>query len=208
MVMKSKDGTLYSCLTGIAFDGPKKGTRLQPEATLLSDWGFWQKRYPAAVAYAMYDKYKPTELSSAPNADSVQSRAPADPRLPADAMVLGVWDGVQARAYPMDAVEKAGVIHDLASGRPRVVLWHAPTRAAAAYHQPWGTSGIQGDAGWIFRVERQADAAPFKDERTGQHWDITGRSADGGPRLIWMDSVQVKWFAWAAEHPQTSIFGK
>ncbi|MFN0018599.1 MAG: hypothetical protein ACKVP0_10090, partial [Pirellulaceae bacterium] len=25
MVMQHKDGTLYSCLTGIAFDGPKKG---------------------------------------------------------------------------------------------------------------------------------------------------------------------------------------
>ena len=26
MVMKHKDGTLYSCLSGVAFDGPKKGT--------------------------------------------------------------------------------------------------------------------------------------------------------------------------------------
>jgi len=87
MVMKSKDGTLYSCLTGIAFDGPRKGTRLQPEPTLLSDWGFWQKRYPAAVAYFMYDKYKPLELSGAPNEDSLKTRGPVDPRLPADTMV-------------------------------------------------------------------------------------------------------------------------
>src|SRR5207302_6800631 len=29
-----------------------------------------------------------------------------------------------------------------------------------------------------------------------------------GPRLVWMDSVQVKWFAWAAEYPDTSIYGK
>ena len=27
MVMKHKDGTLYSCLSGVAFEGPKKGTR-------------------------------------------------------------------------------------------------------------------------------------------------------------------------------------
>ncbi|MEO7675288.1 MAG: hypothetical protein ABIV39_00810, partial [Verrucomicrobiota bacterium] len=100
MVMKSKDGTLYSCLTGIAFDGPRKGTRLQPEPTLLSDWGFWQKRFPAAVAYNMYAKYQPVELPSAPNDDSIKSRGPADPRLPTDTMVLGVWDGTRARAYP------------------------------------------------------------------------------------------------------------
>jgi hypothetical protein len=208
MVMSGADGTLYSCLTGIAFAGPGKGARLRPEPTLLSDWGFWQNRYPAAVAYFMYDQYQPVESPAGANEDSIKSRGPADPRLPADTMVLGVWDGERARAYPLDALEKAGVIHDLDGGKPRVIFWHAPTRAAAAYHQPWGTSGLKGDAGWVFRVDPQSAAAPFTDERTALHWDITGRSADGGPRLIWMDSVQVKWFAWAAEYPQTSIYGK
>src|SRR5262249_48611150 len=50
-------------------------------------------------------------------------------------------------------------------------------------------------------------AAPFVDQRTGGHWDITGRGVGGGPMLAWLDSVQVKWFAWAAEHPDTSIYG-
>src|SRR5437763_1233802 len=49
MVMRHKDGTLYSCLTGIAFDGPRKGSRLQPVPTLVSDWGFWLERYPQNV---------------------------------------------------------------------------------------------------------------------------------------------------------------
>jgi hypothetical protein len=207
MVMKHKDGTLYSCLTGIAFDGPKKGTRLQPEPTVVSDWGFWQKRYPQAVAFTMYDKYQPVELPTEVNEDSRKSRPPADPRLPADTMVLGVWDGKHARAYPLDVLEKAGVIHDIANGQPRLVLWYAPTRTAAAYRQPWGTSGLAGDVGWIFRVDPKVQAAPFVDQRTGLHWDITGRPLEGGPRLAWLDSVQVKWFAWAAEYPATSIYG-
>src|SRR5207245_3747725 len=38
MVMKAKDGTLYSCLTGIAFEGPHTGKRLEPRPTLVSDW--------------------------------------------------------------------------------------------------------------------------------------------------------------------------
>ena len=41
-----------------------------------------------------------------------------------------------------------------------------------------------------------------------EHWEITGRAADGGPRFIWLDNVQVKWFAWVAEYPETSIYGK
>jgi hypothetical protein len=208
MVLKSPDGTLYSGLTGVAFAGPRMGRRLQPEPTLVSDWGFWQKRYPQAVAFTMYDKYKPVDLPTEVNADSRKSRGPVDGRLPADTMVLGVWDGKQARAYPVDVLEKAGVIHDTANGQPRVVFWYGPTRTAAAYRQPWGTSGLRGDAGWIFRIDPKVEAAPFVDQRTGLHWDITGRAVEGGPKLVWLDSVQVKWFAWAAEYPETSIYGK
>jgi hypothetical protein len=208
MVMRGKDGTVYSCLTGAGVEGPKKGTRLEPRPTLVSDWGFWNKRYPQAVAYTMYDKYKPVDLPAEVNEDSRKSRGPADGRLPADTMVLGVWDGKHARAYPLDALEKAGVIHETANGQPRLVLWYGPTRTAAAYRQPFGTSGLQGDAGWIFSVDRKAGEAPFTDERLRLHWDITGRPVEGGPRLAWLDSVQVKWFAWAAEFPETSLFGK
>src|SRR5262245_3875173 len=50
MVMKHRDGTLYSCLTGVAFDGSKKGTRLISVPTLVSDWGPWIKQYPHNVA--------------------------------------------------------------------------------------------------------------------------------------------------------------
>jgi hypothetical protein len=208
MVMKSQNGTLYSGLTGIALDGPKKGNRLQPEPTLVSDWGFWQKRYPQAVAFTMYDKYKPVDLPTEVNEDSRKSRRPTDERLPADTMVLGVWDGKHARAYPLDALEKAGVVHETVDGQPRLVLWYGPTKTAAAYRQPFGTSGLKDDAGWVFSVDRKEEAAPFVDKRLGLHWDITGRPLEGGPRLAWMDSVQVRWFAWAAEYPETSIYGK
>jgi hypothetical protein len=208
MVMQGPDGTLYSGLTGIAFDGPRKGNRLQPEPTLVSDWGFWNKRYPQAVAYLMYDKYKPVDLPTEVNEDARKSRRPADGRLPADTMVLGVWDGQHARAYPLDVLEKEGVIHETADGQPRLVFWYGPTKTAAAFRQPFGTSGVKGDVGWIFHVDPQGEAAPFVDKRLGLHWDITGRPAESGPRLAWLDSVQVKWFAWAAEHPETSIYGK
>ena len=208
MVMSGPDGTLYSGLTGLAFAGPGKDKRLPAEPTLVTEWGYWQKRFPKAVAFTMYDKYKPVELPGAVSEDSRKSRGPGDPRLSPEAMVLGVWDGQQARAYPIETIEKAGVIHDLAHGRPRVILWYAPTRTAAAYRQPWGTSGLQGDAGWIFSVDLKQETAPFVDQRTGLHWDITGRPVGSGPRLIWMDGVMVKWFAWAAEYPETSIYGR
>src|ERR671934_1028520 len=40
MVMRHQDGTLYSCLTGVAFAGPRKGDWLRPLPTLVTDWGY------------------------------------------------------------------------------------------------------------------------------------------------------------------------
>src|SRR6516164_6106077 len=102
MVMKHKDGTLYSCLTGIAFAGPKKGTRLEPMPTLVSDWGFWLKHYPGGVAYKMFEKYQPVELPRSLHEESRKSRAPADRRLAEETLVLGVVHGKSARAYPVE----------------------------------------------------------------------------------------------------------
>ena len=66
-----------------------------------------------------------------------------------------------------DVLEKEGVIHDLSGGEARVVFWYGPTRTAVAFHQPWGTSGLRGDAGWIFSLDRKDPAAPFVEKRLG-----------------------------------------
>ncbi|HMF14015.1 MAG TPA: DUF3179 domain-containing (seleno)protein [Gemmataceae bacterium] len=230
MVMKHKDGTLYSCLTGLAFDGPKKGTRLKSIPTLASTWGFWLEHYPQAVAYHMFDKYKPVELPTAINDDSKKSRPTADDRLAADAPVLGVWTGKEARAYPAEAVEKAVLLEDKLDGRTCYVLWQAKTGAAAAY-LPEATAprkyegphpNEDGEAppdktpegpkkSVRLKLDAKNPAAPFLDEDSGSHFDIAGRGVDGklkGWTLAWLDSTQVKWFAWAAEYPKTTVYGK
>ena len=227
MVMKHKDGTLYSCLTGLAFEGPKKGTRLQPVPTLVSDWGLWLQRYPQAVAYHMFDKYQPTELTSL-NEDARRSRSPADPRLPDSSFVLGVFTGKQAKAYPLERLEKAGLIHDTIDGQPIVVLWHGSTSTAAAYRPEAspprkyaaprpnkdGESPAPMEPSATRRAltlsrDNKAPAAPFTDKETGSRWDIAGRAVEGelkGWTLTWLDSTQVKWYAWSAEYPQTMIY--
>jgi hypothetical protein len=227
MVMKDKDGTLYSCLTGIAFDGPEKGRRLQPIATLVSDWGFWLERYPHAVAYHMFDKYQATELPAELNADARRSRGRTDERLPEDTQVLGVASGTGACAYPLETLAKAGFIQE---NQNCVVLWHGPTRTATAYvpeaipprkypaPRP-DKDGVSPPAPEPDRPARpltlvrdaQEAAAPFVDKETGSRWDIAGRAVAGelkGWTLRWLDSTQVKWYAWAAEYPQTTIYGR
>jgi hypothetical protein len=49
------------------------------------------------------------------------------------------------------------------------------------------------------------------DELTQSRWDMAGRAVAGpmkGKTLEWADGVQVKWYAWAAEYPETRIHGR
>lgn len=235
MVMQHKDGTLYSCLTGIAFDGPKKGARLQPVPTLVSEWGFWLKHYPGGVAYNMFEKYRPIELPKETNEDSRKSRGPADERLPADEMVLGVWTGKVAKAYPLSRLAKEGLVVDEVDGETMVVLWEPATKTAVAYqpiaHQPRKFHAPRPDKTGVSQVDLgiplpvgspavaarkltlqpagKSAGAPFTDQETGSRWDIAGRAVEGelkGWTLTWLESTQVKWFAWAAEYPETAVY--
>ncbi|MCI0681884.1 MAG: DUF3179 domain-containing protein [Gemmataceae bacterium] len=239
MVMRHKDGTLYSCLSGLAFAGPNKGTRLEPVPTLVSDWGDWLKRYPNAVAYHMFDKYQPVDLPATPNADAVRSRGQPDPRLGAGETVLGVWTGKAARAYSLERLSKQGLIADELGGEPLVVLWEPATKTAGAYRpiaqQPRkfqaprpdktgvspanpGTPLPEGESVLPPRkvtLQRRMDSghpgAVFMDKETGSTWDIAGRAIGGqlkGWTLSWLDSTQVRWFAWSAEYPETSVYSK
>jgi hypothetical protein len=233
MVMRHKDGTLYSCLTGAAFDGPRKGTRLAPVPAVVTDWGWWLGKYPDAVAYHMFDKYRPVELPAGENPDSVRSRGGPDPRLKPGEEVLGVWAGKTARAYPAAVLEENGLVTDAIDGGPLVALWEPKTRTASAYRpvaspprkyrapepDAAGASkpdeGVPVPAGTPPAPARKVTLAPgepagrFSDAETKSVWDVTGRCVEGelkGYTLEWVDSVQVKWFAWAAEYPAGSVY--
>ncbi len=209
MVMSHKDGTLYSCLTGIAFDGPRKGDQLAPVATLTSDWGHWLKTYPQAVAYRMFDKYQPVDLPAKESGDSVLSRGAVNDALPAETQVLGVRVGSAARAYPVETLAKQGLVLDQLDGRDLAVVWHAPTKAAAAYH-PVASPPKKGEPRTLtLKRDAKNPDAPLVDDQTGSRWDVAGRAVEGelqGWTLEWADGVQVKWFAWSAELPHTTRY--
>ncbi len=232
MVMRHADGTLYSCLSGRAFAGPRKGERLTPVPTLVSDWGVWMDRYPDAVAYRMFERYKPVDAPAKEAAGSVRSRGKPDPRLKPDEEVLGVWHRGQARAFRVADVARAGLIADEMGGDAVVVLWDAAGRTAAAYRpvasQARKYRGPMPDRHGVSPPDRgeplpgglelprrgvrlKVEKGRVMDARTGSEWDVAGRCVSGGMKgwtLEWVDGVQVRWRAWSAEHRGTTVHGE
>ena len=236
MVMKdTRDDTLYSALTGVAFAGPKKGTRLPIVPSVMSTWGEVMDRYPNAVAYHMSDKYKPGEVPTAADPDSVKSRpAKTDPRLKADELVLGVRVGNTTKAYPLAKMHGGEWKVDSVGGE-RVLVFNGmtPLGSAAAYkpvaHQPRkftaprpDKDGVSPpDAGTPLPGGKELPPVVLKeflenngvlfDRDTNTAWDAAGRGVNGtlkGWTLEPLDAVVCKWFAWAAEYPDTLVDGE
>ncbi|CAN5591245.1 hypothetical protein BH11PLA2_BH11PLA2_52780 [soil metagenome] len=232
MIMKDdRDGTLYSCLTGLAFEGPKKGTRLETVPTLVSHWGPWTDKYPNAVAYHMFEKYKPTDLPKDANADSLTTRlAKPDPRLKAEEMVLGFLSGKTGIALPVALMkDKTFRVVKTFEG-DAVVLHDLKTGSLAAYrpkaHQPRKWRGLKPDKDGVSPkddgvplpegsepkpavvVELEVVEGKIRDRSTKTVFDVAGRGVDGplkGWTLEPVDAVACKWFAWSAEYPATTV---
>ena len=206
-VMRHKDGTLFSTLSGRAFDGSRKGEQLKPIATLSITWGYWNKAYPGSVTYRMFEKYQPIELSLQDNTDSKQTRGPVDRRLPENTEVLGVSAAGTWKAYPLNTLSKeGGVIHDSLGGQDLAIFWNPATRTAAAY----ATRVDEMETTKAVKLEFDAaeQNAPFIDRESSSRFGVEGRAVSGPLKdktLTWIDSVQCKWFAWAAENPKTEI---
>lgn len=191
MVMRDKtDGTLYSCLSGEAFDGPRKGHRLTPIPTLVTTWGEVMARNPNAVAYHMFEKYKPSELTKTANADSVNSRQTVfDPRRKPDDLVLGVRVGNETKAYPLASLATQwprAYRFDSVGGTSLVVLMDKDLNTATAYklvaHAPRKFKGPQPDANG---VSPPNPGVPLNDKvEKPTAVELESRDLKGGPTLV------------------------
>ncbi len=206
MVMRHKDGTLFDCLTGLAFDGPRKGERLTPLPTIESDWGPWLRANPGTVAYQMVSKFQPQSLPRSVLPESRQTRPEPDSRLDAEERVFGLAQGRESRAWPLRSFgERPGLQKASVGGREALILWDHRTRTAAAY-APEVEGNVRGSATLV--LDASDPASPWVDKETGSRWSVLGRAVSGprkGQALRWLPGVMVKWYAWAAEYPTTSI---
>ncbi len=208
MVVRGKDGTLWSALTGTAFDGPQKGKRLERIPSTITDWGYWLMLHPESTAYDLFDgkKYPSGKLPTRVSADAKRNMGAVDARLDALALVMGVEGGGETKAFPIEVTKERACYTDAVGGQPVAVFWYGPTQSAVTW------SARLEDRTLTFRADTVSpETAPFKDKETGTRWTLAGRGVDGplkGRELSWVNSVQCRWYAWAGEYPGTAVYSK
>jgi hypothetical protein len=205
MVAKGRDGTLWSALSGVAFEGPQKGKRLQRLPSMVTDWGHWLMLHPESTAYDLFDgkKYPLAELPKEMSAEAKKNMGRVDDRLEALTFVMGVEAGGQAKAFSLPQTSERACFTDTVGGVPVAVFWYLPTRTAVAFD-----ARLEGRTLTLHADPISPETAPFKDKETGTRWTLAGRGVDGplkGKELTWINSVQCRWYAWAAEFPRTEL---
>ncbi len=206
MVVRGRDGTLWSALTGRAIEGPQKGKQLKRIPSMVTDWQHWLMLHPESTAYDLFDgkTYQINPLPVVMSEPAKRTQGRVDPRLKPLQNVLGVETDEVRSAFPLDGLPERACLIDKVGDRDISVFWYGPTKTAVAFDRH-----VNGRKLTFYADEISPETAPFKDRETGTRWTLAGRGVDGplrGSELTWVNSIQCRWYAWAAEYPETLIY--
>lgn len=206
MVVRGRDGTLWSGLTGRAFDGPQAGKRLTRIPSLVTTWAYWMMLHPESTAYDLFEgsTYQPVALPTQISEEAKQSMGDVDSRLKPLTSVLGIEFLEATKAYELDRLPDRACLLDELGDERVAVFWYKPTQTAVAFDRQLG-----GQILTFYADDISPESAPFKDKETGSRWTLAGRAVDGplrGKELNWVNSIQCRWYAWSAEYPETLLY--
>ncbi len=182
-------GTLWRQLTGKPVEGSLAGSgvELQPLPVVLTTWEVWLRVHPET---------RVVEASGSPGTEPSSDEAPS---------VFGLVVNGTAKAYPIEALVKAGLVNDEIADRPVLVVWEpgadAKNRTIRAYDR--------GDR--IFaRSERAFLGAVFLNDQNGRAWRVgeDALTSPDGKKLVRLPGYLSYKDGWNAAHPGTLTFGE
>lgn len=214
--------TWWQQFTGEGLAGKWAGERLDFHTSQVISFGDFKQAFPDGQVLARPAFPRSYGLNPYVGYDGNDSSpflfsGEIDRRVPATIRVLGLHGQTGPVAYRFPDIAAAGAINDLLGDIP-IVVWHKRGTASAldtrAIAEGW-------DVGSAAAFDRRVDGRTltfrrdsdglFMDEETGSRWTIVGRAVEGqlsGAQLAPMIAFDHFWFAWAAFHPDTTIYGR
>jgi Protein of unknown function (DUF3179) len=217
MFFDRETGRLWSQLLGGAVTGHHRGTSLRRVPIAHETWAQWRREHPETLVLSILrdplgrSLAEPYAYSSVGNEDSnvpystYATKVPIyNPRVVrgvADASrVYGLVLGGRAKAYPVPALWRAGVLNDVFAGTPILAVYDAASVAVDLFSRRVGDRGL--------RFRRAGNL--LVDAETGSRWSpLTGRAVAGPLRdlaLARLPAVTSYWFAWRDFYPHTEVW--
>ena len=187
--------------------GPKDGLEQEMIPAIEMTWDGWQTLHPhtqvvsSETAFGRnYRVYPYDDYDQLNNSQVLFPMGPLDRRRPPKERVLGVPDGENGgRAYPYGLLESLGP-EAMVEGDGDVIFWDSQRQAAMAYSTLLDGQNLTFEFG----------QGQIRDTETQSVWRIDGLAVSGpmaGRRLEPVaDAYVAYWFAWAAFHPQTTLW--
>jgi len=216
--------TWWQQLTGEGLVGAYAGALLDIVPSQVIGFGSFAERYPNGLVMSRetgYNRQYGTNPYS--NYDSRPGRpflfrGEIDQRLDSAVdHVLAAIIGESAKAYPFEILREERVINDAIGETPIVVFFQSGVASALGDYvidtaRDIGTAGMYQSSfdGQILHFTANNHDGSFTDEETGSTWNAFGEAIAGelaGSQLNWVHAFPHFWFAWAAFHPETEVYG-
>lgn len=205
VMMDRQTGTLWTQVDGTALRGPLRGLRLTELPAAQTTWKTWKTLHPDTVVLR-----KPADIRSSPYTKYFSDRerrgmfgTRGDERLDGKALVVGVRDGKDSVAVPVEGLGKSRLVQITVAQQPLVVYYSPQQKTAAVFR---GT--IQGKK-LKFRLRTEGADVFLEDEGTKSRWSpLEGVALSGplaGSRLEAFPYLLSFWYAWSAYQPNTRI---
>lgn len=202
--------TLWSQLLGQSVRGAMRRVQLRILPSIITSWGEWKTVHPDTqilsaekVGQAAADIIDPYAGYYTSGAAGFSSGLDLDERLPSKLLVIGLLAGDATRAYPLETMRAETLINDEVGVLAALLLFDARLETVLAYNRQ--------AAGQTLTFVWAETPGQVMDAETGTKWDIfTGTAVSGplvGESLTQLSAPLVFWFAWAAIHPDTTIYG-
>jgi len=188
--------------TGIAIAGPLKGTSLKEISSRQSTLAAWLRDYPNS-AILQRDTIFNKDYDDLADYDKGTVKSHLEKRDSASwkmkSWVVGVLDGLYAKAYDWNELVKNKIIPDSLPGLPLIIVLEKDT---ATFHV-WNRVVH----GTCLQFNKEISKETFTDANTNSSWNMNGECVEGilkGRKLQPIQSYQEFWHSWSTFHPNTT----
>ena len=208
LMRDEQTGTFWQQITGLAIAGPLAGHRLDLVPADELSFTLWKNEQPQGSI--LQDEARFAAEYAPENWDAKMARVPtalsyAQPGLKPSDLMLGVHTANGSRAFPYNAILKAGIIDDGIGPEPILLLVGPDGTSVRVFERriPGLTTAPQ-----FYRALDTTDL--FLDGETASYWNFEGCAQAGKLKGICLEQIPAikdYWFDWRHYHPETTVFG-